>query len=269
MKIGAVAILDALGFKGIWKRFESDVVFQKLRDLRDVVVGEVSNANRDVPRMLFVDPISRSAKFFSDTCVICVSIESATGVVLSPDDEVSMLTQHHALRDLTLTLANFLAHAIVTFPPFAYRGCIATGPFDIDDVFLLGPAIDEAAELASVADGAFVWFSPRTQALYERFSSLIPSKVDSNFPEYHTVQNALAPIYHVPLKGGHIAESRVVNPLAPHEPDTRDVLVERLLKTFDTSREDVRRKRSQTEAFLAIARAAPHIPLGTRIPPVQ
>ena len=51
MKLGAVAILDALGFKEIWKREDPDIVLAKLRNLRDTFVGDIARAQRAFPAM--------------------------------------------------------------------------------------------------------------------------------------------------------------------------------------------------------------------------
>lgn len=195
MKQGAIAVLDTLGFKGVWKRLEPGVVFGKLRHLRDTVVQDVVRANASFPTMMGADAITRHAKFFSDTAVVAASIEPGGGPFPPfPETPGDMffggVRQDHALRDILIALAKFLHVAATQPPPFAYRGCISCGAFAIEDDFLLGPAVDEAAELADLPDGAFVIIAPHDASALtalqgggpyiELFDALAPSLSSSD-----------------------------------------------------------------------------------------
>jgi hypothetical protein len=246
MKHGAVAILDALGFKGIWKRERSESILAKLRRLRDVVVEDITRAQQTSPAMLGVEIITRQAAFLSDSLVIGVSVEAGGMGALGPIPPVvtgfpGLLRQDHSLRDLLLTLVRLLDMAATDSPHLAYRGTIACGEFEFDDVFVLGPAIDEAAELASQADGAFVWLTPsalEVQGPLEEFNPYIP------------YFESLAPKYAVPMKAGTSVNTRALNPLAEREPEAREAILEALLGTFVGANKEIQRKRQNTETFL-------------------
>jgi hypothetical protein len=160
-----------------------------------------------------------------------------------------------------LTLGTFLARTIATAPPLAYRGCVACGEFDIDDIFVLGPAIDEAAEMASQAEGAFVWLTPRTRDLFEALQIPGTGEFAPHLPSYHAVFNSLAPFHNVPLKKGNHLLTRVINPLAAWRPEVRSDLTSRLMQTFDSRDIVVQEKASNTREFLAQAQAVQYTPL--------
>jgi len=246
MKLGAVAILDALGFKGIWKREQPELVIGKLRRLRDRIVGDIARAQQTFPAMLSAEKVTRQAAFLSDSLVVAVSVEpggiGALGPIpLAVGGFPDLVRQDHSLRDLLLTLAPLIDVAATAAPCFAYRGVIACGEFEFEDVFVLGEAIDEAAALASTADGAFVWLAPSANEVHGQFAELNP---------YSRPWDALAPVYDVPMKEGRLVRTRVLNPFADREPSTRGALVDALLATFGTDNEDVQRKRRNTEVFL-------------------
>ena len=50
--------------------------------------------------------------------------------------------------------------ALQEAPALAYRGCIAFGEFDMEEGFVIGGAVDEAAEHMEKAEGAFIWCAP-------------------------------------------------------------------------------------------------------------
>jgi hypothetical protein len=246
VKLGAVAILDALGVKGIWKREKPEAILGKLHALRSVVTGDLSKAQQAFPKMLGAEAITRQAAFLSDSLVVGVSIEPGRAEFLGNgppvrDGFTDLVRQEHALRDLLFTLARLLNVAAADAPRLAYRGTVACGEFEFDDVFVLGPAIDEAAECASVADGAFVWLAPSANWALKLFGSL---------HSYMPFFDALAPPYAVPMKGGGAVSTRALNPFAEHEPDARESLLSHFMGMFSSTSDDVKRKQANTEAFL-------------------
>jgi len=46
-----------------------------------------------------------------------------------------------------------------------FRGCVTFGEHIAEDSFLLGQAVDEAASVAESTEGAFIWLTPKAQAL--------------------------------------------------------------------------------------------------------
>ncbi|MFY9557442.1 MAG: hypothetical protein WAV47_22245 [Blastocatellia bacterium] len=113
MKLGAVAILDALGVKGIWKREKPEAILGKLHALRSDVTGDLSKAQQAFPKMLGTEAITRQAAFLSDSLVVGVSIEPSRAEFLGNgppvrDGFTDLVRQDHALRDLLFTLARLL-----------------------------------------------------------------------------------------------------------------------------------------------------------------
>lgn len=246
VELGAIAVLDALGFKGIWSRLEADVVFGKLRRLRDTVLEDVFQANAKYQTMMASETITRHAKFFSDTAVVGTSVRPGGGMfpAFPTQNEGALFGQvreDHSVRDILATLVRFLGVAAAKPAPFAYRGCISSGEFAIEDDFLLGPAIDDAAVLANEPDGAFVMLTP------EAARALTSLHMGGPYIELY---NIIAPAFPVPMKHGPPLESRVLNPLATIDLSKRDELLVAYLETFASSRPEVLRKRDNTAAFL-------------------
>jgi hypothetical protein len=85
--------------------------------------------------------------------------------------------------------------------PLVFRGVITVGDCFLDEAerALIGPAVDEAAELMNQAEGAFVWLSP-----------------DANTLDYGRCNvggwKGLLMKFTVPLKKGQAFNTRVVNP---------------------------------------------------------
>lgn len=198
MPIGIVAVLDALGFKGIWSRRPISEVLAKLGAARREELHfpqPQSIAERPVPPM--------SIRFLSDTVVLAAPLPDAR------IDREYEANQDDALVHVSFRAAMFVARMLASThgAPIAYRGAISFGEFEIREDFLIGPAIDEAAEAERLAEGAFVWLCPSAMPLALR--SIADSELRILMP------------YAVPLKGGRSINTYVVTPLAdmlsPHD----------------------------------------------------
>jgi hypothetical protein len=133
-----------------------------------------------------------------------------------------------------------LAMALLTPPALAFRGSIAVGQFLMDDNFILGPAVDDAAEHVNLAEGAFVWMTPSARAHEE-------AQVDS-------LVNILSANWPVPLKGGSTYRTRVVLPFTTEgEVEAIEQGVQMILATFTTGKIAIEIKRQNTEDFLVSA----------------
>lgn len=137
MHIGAVAMIDALGFKGIYRRHKPQAVIERMRTIRSEVTG--------YPKFAADPSIFR---------IVNVSDMIAIGLYDIEHDP-----------SLTISSVAFLVSEIVRFaaqgdPAFAYRGCVAYGEFEMEGDVLLGPAIDDAAASAEQAEAAVVWCIP-------------------------------------------------------------------------------------------------------------
>jgi hypothetical protein len=187
MKRGALAMFDALGFKGIWQRpaikANPDVVLRKLQALRRGAHGVVdrylppesattqAELEREYPWDRSRSPdcpngervVSRMAiRFLSDTIVVGLTTMSEEEWCrnLQPSDDV--------LQSMTVAIACHVAselmhEAAISAPPLAYRGCVAYGDFEIDGPFIIGEAVDRAATAINLAQGAFVWMLPEAK----------------------------------------------------------------------------------------------------------
>jgi hypothetical protein len=133
-------------------------------------------------------------------------------------------------------------------PVFAYRGCISFGEFQMQESFLVGPAVDEAAECMNLAQGAFVWLTSSARRL-PGWDSLVEESTSFFF-----VRNR------VPLKGGDEYETWAIAPFRDTETKAaREALVARLEASFAGGSFDVELKRQRTIDFLkCVAAKAKH-----------
>jgi hypothetical protein len=229
MQMGAVAFLDALGFKGIWRSANPAAVLEKLQALKERL--EQAQVRPDEP------PDATGFRswvlFLSDTLVI-----ASTANYFKPRAEDEMLP----LWFVCLGAADAVAAAAENDPTLVYRGTVAFGEFEIREQFLIGPAIDEAAEAERLADGALIWLCPSATRVVERIS---PTNALNR--DLRVVRD-----YPVPLKGGGCYRTHVVNPLLDRaDPDT---LAQRILNFFRLDRLDIAVKEQNTANFLSQAR---------------
>jgi hypothetical protein len=123
---GAVALFDALGFRGIWQRFPPSAIVTSLTNLRAQATIEASRAS------LF-------AHVFSDTIAI--------GAVPKPDDRDPTLAMHNVL-DAIVDVVDHVVHVgLCGDPPLLFRGCIAVGELIATPEVLVGAPVDAASEL--------------------------------------------------------------------------------------------------------------------------
>jgi len=247
---GALAMFDALGFKGIWKRegVDPDGVIDKLRRLQKDVneklqadfAGDLQGTLNSNEKILE----SVAFSFLSDTIVLGISTKPGFGEDIGPSYKHDYYLEEGptiALLTATSFVANTLRQATATAPHLAYRGCIAYGQFALDDRFIVGPAVDEAAENMDRAQGAFVWLTPSASDVLSR--GRVPAGLQGT---------ALVP-YSVPMKGGDTFATSVVSPL--HLAGSREKAIDltgRILGTFSGGL-DVAIKRQNTERFLRAA----------------
>lgn len=130
-------------------------------------------------------------------------------------------------------------------PPLVYRGTVSVGRFAIEDQFVVGPAVDEAAQAEKLAQGALVWCCPSALDCISK-AQAAPLLFAGNFENLPLVQN-----YPVHLKGGDTIVSHVINPLSGNH----ERFIQRTLDGFDSLRIDVRVKKQNTETFLRRAEA--------------
>lgn len=236
---GAVVLMDALGFKGIWQQPHTlEMVLHRLR-----VVEEIFEEAKRAYAVQIAQHIGFRLKvsFLSDTIAIACHQEPLAGRVVNSGGMVA----------IALGLAGFACHAGAAdrrkgehVPvPLAYRGAIASGEMHVGDRYVVGPAIDEAATWMNRAQAAMVM--------------LAPSALD-------VFQPAQAPAYairwFVPLETGQSFETWVSSPFAHDDgpAETKWEIAEEILDTFDrpSAPEKVRTVyKPNTETFLRAALA--------------
>jgi hypothetical protein len=244
---GALAMFDALGFKGIWRRVHRpEVVIEKLKGmqagldayLRDMFGGSGYPALQDSANMF----LSLHTSFLSDTV--------ALAVVPKPRDELHELVRdRNTDEDLAAaavayasTLSGYVyRQGLSAAPSWAYRGCIAFGEFFMEDRFLVGEAVDEAADHMDEAEGAFVWLCPTAKAAFERSPGGFGGRC-----------TPLAR-YEVPLKGeAGSVDTFVASPFQwLSSVQQAQPVAEAVLRTFEgKSAESIVRKARNTRTFL-------------------
>jgi hypothetical protein len=156
MNEGAFALLDCLGFKGIWKNFPAEKIVSKL----EAIQAAAARIDADGPKnWIAPGALQTTFSFLSDTVVIGVYPTRETnlsdtlkGWLVIVAAQLSAVIAKEFLRDDS---------------PRTLRGCITYGQFLIKGNFIVGPAVDEAASAERLAEGAFIWLSPVASALYD------------------------------------------------------------------------------------------------------
>lgn len=235
LRRSAVVLIDALGFKGIWKRHAPADVLTKLTALADRNRAIVERTQRIAPAQERNLISSVRVAFLSDTIVLVLAIKEPGEGGL--DDKA-----HCDSAAVTLAAgftSQILRDALSGEPAIMYRGAIAIGDAAIQENFIVGPAVDEAAEVMNSAQGAFVWLAPSAQG------AVIPTPF---------MVNPLVE-YEVPLKGGDRLPSYCVTPFDITEtPEMRMQLIEAAARSFGKSGPlDVAIKRTNTLRFLDAA----------------
>lgn len=151
MREGAVVLMDCLGYKGIWNRSgaDPDKILAQFTEIR-------ANAEKALQEGMFLLHsqlgMRLQVSFLSDTVVITVDAPHVQQ--LAPPEKGRLI---HAALMVAQKISNDLLQMA---PPLAVRGCAVYGRFEMSGNFMIGPAIDEAAELHELADGAFLWIPP-------------------------------------------------------------------------------------------------------------
>lgn len=283
---GALAMFDALGFKGIWKRPNGPTpaqVIEKLRTLAtqgrtfldDALGGAEKRANLAADPNHFLERVV--VAFLSDTIVLGVAMkDSAPSVIaeahlpapagLPPElrerleadrrerrkpevmkkriERTKRIDEAIAAVHAVMWAGHIMRLAALSPPALAYRGCISVGEFEVDDTFIVGSAVDDAAEHMEKAQAAIVWLTPH--------AADVVTSVD--------MQGMPLLEYDVPLKGGDRFRTTVVNVLAGAQThEDADQVSSAILETFRGPL-DVQIKKRHTEAFLKHCRAAYSLP---------
>jgi hypothetical protein len=164
MREGALILIDCLGFRGIWKRTDPEKVVARLHSIEEEAYSRV------VPKysssMLSFGPIRFHLRLLSDTVVLSIQYEDAGYSKGAEPDE----RQKNLLASVACECASVLARLFIDSEmPLPLRGCISFGHHLCEGNFVIGPAVDQAAEYMNEPDGAFIWALPAVADRHNAF----------------------------------------------------------------------------------------------------
>jgi hypothetical protein len=232
LNLGAIAILDALGFKGIWAREDANRVLERFKSFRR---KGLRLQGKDHGGALVSDVGFRHrVRCMSDTIVITV-------IVKSPNAPRRGL--YKAILSASLIAGHIVMEGIRGSPPVLFRGCIAAGEMKEESDFLIGPAVDEAAEWHEKADGPFIWLT--------RSSLEIKSQYEDTFGD--RLEPGIMLPYSVPLNDGTKIDTLTFTYFNPgREAESRAETSRHILRAFGQAplAREVKRKKRNTHLFL-------------------
>jgi hypothetical protein len=166
MRVGAFALLDCLGFKGIWRRRST-----KPEELLEFLFATKRSANSDLRIAQTIsgvhgDKVELKFAFISDT--VAVSALYKEGYKPPPSDEGFLVSV------VAASCGEVQKRFLQAPTPLALRGCITYGEHVVIDAFFAGPAVDDAASLGEIAQGAFMWLTPDAANVLRRFHRAFP-----------------------------------------------------------------------------------------------
>jgi len=235
LRLGAVVLLDALGFKGIWNRTDPKSVLRQLKSLKRE--GQNLQGIDRSGVLLQADALDHRVRCISDTIIVAVTLrDSAIGHY--PERPI-----YRAMLSAALIASHMMGFALDGSPQFLFRGCMATGRLNIDGDFLIGPAIDEAAELFEQSDGPFFWMAPSALRINDSYADTFVDRIEPN----------LMVRYPIPVKNGKSIETLVHNYFGlTQSPNQRAITRENVLHAFGSTElsPEVEKKRCNTLSFL-------------------
>jgi hypothetical protein len=192
LRLGAVVLLDALGFKGIWNRMNSNDVLRQLKRIKREGLNLQGNDHGGV--LMRADAFDHRVRCISDTIIVVVTVRGSVSETF-PERPV-----YGTMLAAVWIAASMIDFALRGFPPFLFRGCMAAGRVSIDGDFLIGPAIDEAAELYERSDGPFFWMAPSALRINDSYADTFVERIEGS----------LMIRYPVPMKNG-VAEQTLAH----------------------------------------------------------
>lgn len=148
LRLGVIAFLDVLGFKGIWNREQPRVVLDTMRRIKRE--GKTLQGGDHSGSLVRADGFDHRVKCVSDTVII---------VVAPRGRRCTERMMYRAMYSATWIAGSIMAEALSGELPLLFRGCIGAGLMKMDGDFLIGPAVDETASQFELSDGPFFWLS--------------------------------------------------------------------------------------------------------------
>jgi hypothetical protein len=193
MRAGAVAMLDALGFKGIWTRLNAQVVLAQLQTaLGQFGLGTLGSSS------------PAQVTFVSDSVFIGSSADFFEASGRDPATARAMAMQ--TVCELSQVVWSTMLSFFLPQSALAYRGAISWGEFEMTPPFVIGPAIDNSAEWEQLGDIAAIWLSPSALFIAQDVLSNTPNALNDSVGQPLVVE------YEVPLKGGSTFKTMAIRP---------------------------------------------------------
>jgi hypothetical protein len=170
----------------------------------------------------------------SDTVVVTV-------VVKGPDAPRRGL--YRAMLSASMIAGEIVFDAVHGSPALLFRGCLAAGEMTEEADFLIGPAVDEAAECFERAQGPFFWLAPSALEISKRYAETFPDRLEPT---------VMLP-YAVPLNNGSSTTTHAFTYFGlTTEANARAETRRRVLEAFgdDPLAADVGIKRRNAASFL-------------------
>jgi hypothetical protein len=219
MQKGAVALIDALGFRGIWNRYPPEAVLSEMKSVKNWFEDKISE------QFKMQHDFNCNVAFLSDTIAVSMAYNGG------PDEHREALCVIFLGNVISWVLHRVLKSEI----PFAYRGAIAIGEYEVSQHFLIGQAIDDAASAHELAQGAIIWLTPGARESVAEWLGLRPGTGS------HMVN------FDVPLKGGDTFTTYTLSPLEQaRDFNDAELITHNLLATFSIQSVDVAVKRQNT-----------------------
>lgn len=212
MQEGAFALIDCLGFKGAWNRNNPQLIIDKLLKIEEIVTEQLKSTEDLYEAFEYAVIIDKSSMkpfvgFLSDTVVISLEY-------IENNEEIEPEIQKaHLIDVLCIILTKVIDLFVKDQPHLTMRGCITYGEYLCEKNFIIGPAVDFAAEFMDVAEGAFVWLHKSAETVYESFfleqeTLEKETELSGHYFNHQVFQ------YEMPIKNAGFLECYVLNPLA-------------------------------------------------------
>ncbi len=165
MQEGAFALIDCLGFKGIWRTTKPEIVVSKLKKIDETVRSQLESADYGPFRFQDTSEVKPSLKWFSDRIdpknvkpdirllsdTVAISLQY-TGDKKGTDKNLVSVMLVKAMCGVVPRLLDLF---LEDEPPLILRGRITYGEHICDRNFIIGPAVDQAAEYMNIPEGGF------------------------------------------------------------------------------------------------------------------
>lgn len=261
MRNGAFALIDCLGFKGSWGRMPNKNP--------KPIIDKFSRIRSEIDKAQLENQIPGFEKGFDNVEWKIILLSDSIALSVFVDDDK---LKSHSLWILMKMISRIMAMYCIDFPQFVVRGCISYGEHLCWDNFLVGPAVDEAANHYELADGAFVWLLPSAEELLPSISEIAFAEAEKSIANGESYQNLtsisqleefwpifgpsalLVDSYPMPIKQQGNLKSKLINPFwGVKGQENVDQMIRDYSVAMKGDKLDIRIKKQNTLEFIARA----------------